>query len=213
MIAVLSALALLIVCIAAACSGIEKSSGDRTDGGAASAETESKEGSGVLADTAEGEPADSSGTTGGSDASSGSGSSGVSDQSGISGQSGGAGSSSSESSGSSDGNAASGSAGSSGSSHVHDWAAQTTTVHHAPVYKTIHHDAVMEERHICNGCGADITGSESAHIKENILNGCGGWHNAYVTVQEAYDEQVLVSEGWDETVITGYKCSVCGVYK
>ena len=66
----------------------------------------------------------------------------------------------------------------------------------------------MEERHICNGCGADITGSESAHIKENILNGCGGWHNAYVTAQEAYDEQVLVSEGWDETVITGYKCSV-----
>ena len=45
MIAVLAALALLIVCIAAACSGMEKSSGDRTDGGAASAETESKEGS------------------------------------------------------------------------------------------------------------------------------------------------------------------------
>ena len=132
MIAVLTALALLIVCIAAACIGMEKSSGDRTDGGAASAETESKEGSGVLADTAEGEPADSSGTTGGSGASSGSGSSGVSDQSGISGQSGGAGCSSSESSGSSDGNAASGSAGSSGSSHVHDWAAQTTTVHHDP---------------------------------------------------------------------------------
>lgn len=104
-----------------------------------------------MSDTAEGEPADSSGTTGVSDASSGSGSSGVSDQSGISGQSGGAGSSSSESSGSSDGNAASGSAGSSGSSHVHEWAVQTTTVHHAPVYKTIHHDAVMEERHICNG--------------------------------------------------------------
>lgn len=33
MIAVLAALALLIVCIAAARSGMEKSSGDRTDGG------------------------------------------------------------------------------------------------------------------------------------------------------------------------------------
>ena len=86
---------------------------------------------------------------------------------------------------------------------------QAAQVHpEVPMFMT-----VMEERHICNGCGADITGSESAHIKENILNGCGGWHNAYVTVQEAYDEQVLVSEGWDETVITGYKCSVCGVYK
>ena len=29
-------------------------------------------------------------------------------------------------------------------------------------------------------------------------------------VQEAYDETVLVSEAWDEEVITGYVCEECG---
>lgn len=97
--------------------------------------------------------------------------------------------------------------------HTHNWVAQTTTVHHDAVYQTVHHDAVTEERHICNGCGADITGNESAHLKENILNGCGGWHSEVVTVQAAYDEQVLVSAAYDETVVTGYTCSGCGATK
>lgn len=133
------------------------------------------------------------------------------------------------------GNGGSGSSGSesgggnSSASHTHNWVAQTKTVHHdaeyrtvhhEAEYRTVHHDAVTEERHICNGCGADITGNESAHLKENILNGCGGWHSELKTVQaaydeqvlvrEAYDEQVLVREAYDETVTTGYKCSTCG---
>lgn len=123
-----------------------------------------------------------------------------------------------------------GGSGSSGQqSHTHNWVPVTTTVrhdaqyktvHHDAEYKTVHHDAVTQERHICNGCGKDITGNESAHLKENILNGCGGWHSEVVTVQAAYDEQVLVkaawdeqvlvSAAWDETVTTGYRCSVCG---
>lgn len=126
----------------------------------------------------------------------------------------------------------SGSSSSSSATHTHNWVAQTTTVHHDAVYKTVHHDAtyttvhhdaVTEERHICNGCGQDITGNESAHLKANILNGCGGWHSEVVTVQAAYDEQVLVSAAWDEqvlvsaawdeTVTTGYKCSGCGATK
>ena len=117
-------------------------------------------------------------------------------------------------------------------SHTHNWVPVTTTVHHDAQYKTVHHDAqyktvhhdaVTQERHICNGCGKDITGNESAHLKENILNGCGGWHSEVVTVQAAYDEQVLVkaaydeqvlvSAAWDETVTTGYKCSTCGATK
>ena len=111
------------------------------------------------------------------------------------------------------GNSSSGGASQSQPQHAHSWVAQTTTVHHDAVYQTVHHEAVTEERHICNGCGADITGSESAHLKENILNGCGGWHSEVVTVQAAYDEQVLVSAAWDETVTTGYACSTCGATK
>lgn len=128
------------------------------------------------------------------------------------------------------GNSNSGSGGGNTSaSHTHNWVAQTSTVHHDAEYRTVHHDAeyrtvhhdaVTQERHICNGCNADITGNESAHIKANILNGCGGWHSSIVTIQQAYDEQVLVRAAydeqvlvraaWDETVTTGYKCSTCG---
>ncbi|WP_329739248.1 hypothetical protein [Enorma massiliensis] len=122
--------------------------------------------------------------------------------------------------------------GNSSASHTHSWVAQTKTVHHDAEYRTVHHeaeyqtvhhDAVTEERHICNGCGSDITGNESAHLKENILNGCGGWHSELKTVQAAWDEQVLVRDAWDEqvlvraawdeTVTTGYKCSTCGATK
>lgn len=132
----------------------------------------------------------------------------------------------SASSGGTSGSASSGSAsvstggssssGSSQSQHVHNWVAQTTTVHHDAVYKTVHHDAVTEERHICNGCGSDITGSEASHAKSALLAGnsaCSAWHSEWKTVQAAYDEQVLVSNAWDETVTTGYRCSTCGATK
>jgi len=36
--------------------------------------------------------------------------------------------------------------------------------------------------------------------------------NEQVLVSDAWDEQVLVSAAWDETVTTGYKCS-CGAMK
>lgn len=134
------------------------------------------------------------------------------------------------------GGSGSSSSGGSGSSsptaHVHNWVAQTTTVHHDAVYKTVHHDAVYttvhhdavtEDRTICNNCGADITGNVDAHMKANILNGCGSYSIKTVVVQAAYDEQalvsaawdeqVLVSAAWDETVTTGYKCSGCGATK
>lgn len=86
----------------------------------------------------------------------------------------------------------------------------------APNTKTVHHDAVTQERHICNGCGKDITGSEDAHGESALLAGnvaCGAWHTEMRTVRPAYDEQVLVSTAWEETVTTGYKCSVCGATK
>lgn len=118
--------------------------------------------------------------------------------------------------------------------HQHNWVAQTKTVHHDAQYKTVHHDAVThqvwhdavtEEHYICNQCGADITSDPWGHINNSLMNGgnCGSYHSTYVTVkqgyyetvtdQAAYDEQVQVSDAWDETVTTGYKCSSCGVTK
>lgn len=73
----------------------------------------------------------------------------------------------------------------------------------------VHHDAVYQESSICNQCGADITGNEAVHFKTSLLSGgkCGSCHGEYVTVSNAWNEQVLVSVAWDETVTTGYKCS------
>lgn len=168
-------------------------------------------------------------STGGSTASSGNG--GSSSSNGGSGS--GSGNSGSSNSGSTNTGSSSGNSGSSSTStHTHNWVAQTTTVHHDAVYqtvhhdaqyKTVHHDAVTEDRTICNNCGADITGNVDAHMKANILNGCGSYsiktvvvqaaYDEQVLVQAAYDEQVLVSAAWDETVTTGYKCSGCGATK
>ena len=119
--------------------------------------------------------------------------------------------------------------------HTHKWVEQ---------FKTIHHDAVYENKYvvdqsafdeqvpitemkahsICNGCGADITGNTTAHIKQGALEGtnCRGYHTewieevvGYETVhhpEQGHNEQVLVKEAWDEKVSAGYKCS-CGATK
>lgn len=122
--------------------------------------------------------------------------------------------------------------------HTHNWVPVTTTVHHDAVYNTVHHDAVYNTVHhdavveyhaVCNGCGLDYTATganPTTHMKEAALAGnyaCGSYStNVPVTIQAAYDEQVLVSAAWDEqvlvsaawdeTVTTGYKCS-CGATK
>ena len=89
---------------------------------------------------------------------------------------------------------------------------------------------------ICKGCGLDfneagMTDEElTAHDLQHILNGeDSSYYEAPIyqtvtetvhheaeghyeeqVVQEAYDETVLVSETWDEEVITGYVCEECG---
>lgn len=123
--------------------------------------------------------------------------------------------------------------------HEHNWVAQTKTVHHDAVTHqeayTVHHDAVThqvwhdavtQERYICNNCGEDITNDPWGHINNSLLNGgnCGGYHSSYVTVKQGYYETVTDQAAWDETkyktvtdkaaydetVTTGYKCSGCG---
>ena len=118
--------------------------------------------------------------------------------------------------------------------HVHKYdiyhpaVTHTETVHHPAVThtETVHHPAVThtEERSICNGCGADITGNEQAHAYNALMAGnkaCGAYHTVYNTVTDsaAWDETVTVtdSNAWDETVTVTdspayYTCS-CGAKK
>ena len=118
--------------------------------------------------------------------------------------------------------------------HVHKYdiyhpaVTHTETVHHPAVThtETVHHPATThtEERSICNGCGADITGNEQAHAYNALMAGnkaCGAYHTVYNTVTDsaAWDETVTVtdSKAWDETVTVTdspayYTCS-CGAKK
>ena len=118
--------------------------------------------------------------------------------------------------------------------HVHKYdiyhpaVTHTETVHHPAVThtETVHHPAAThtEERSICNGCGADITGNEQAHAYNALMAGnkaCGAFHTEYNTVTDsaAWEETVTITDSaaWEETVtITDsaayYTCS-CGARK
>lgn len=120
------------------------------------------------------------------------------------------------------GNASGGNGGGSASepsqpSHTHSWVEQTKTVHHDAEYKTVHHDAVTKGVTVCTGCWQEVS-DPAAHAKEALKNNnytCGnaGYTVKTVTVQEAYDEKVLIKDAWSETVVTGHKCSGCGATK
>lgn len=91
-------------------------------------------------------------------------------------------------------------------SHTHNWVAVTKTVNHPAEYKTVHHDAVVEEVVMCE-CGLQNPG------RDHVVSNKHTTSVKTITVQPAYDEQVLVKEAWTETVTTGYKCSSCGATK
>lgn len=126
--------------------------------------------------------------------------------------------------------------GSNTATHTHSW---------VEVYKDVYHeeqghyenvcvkDAWTEsipvyeqrERSICNGCGKDITGNTTAHMKEQILQGnlaCGGYHSELKQVQvgsntvthdAVYEKKWVVDkQAWTEKVVSGYKCN-CGATK
>lgn len=96
--------------------------------------------------------------------------------------------------------------------HTHDWVEQTQTVHHEAEYEMVHHDAVMENIVVCLDCGEENPGRD--HLKQHVANGeNGGTAVKSAVVRAAYDEQVLVKDAWNETVVTGYRCSGCGAVK
>lgn len=77
---------------------------------------------------------------------------------------------------------------------VVDKGAWTETI---PVYENV-------EKSICNICGADITGSTSAHNKQHMLNGEGsGYHSETQRVKIGEQSIEHPEEGHWETVVVG----------
>lgn len=119
-------------------------------------------------------------------------------------------------------------------SHTHNWVQQYTTVHHPE--KGHNEQYVIKEawtesvpiyenqiRSICNTCGADITGFESEHAEQHMLNGENGAHHTEVVQVQTgtntinhpaeYGTRYVVDQAaYDEQVPAGFKCS-CGATK
>lgn len=100
--------------------------------------------------------------------------------------------------------------------HTHTWVPNYKTVHHAAVYENVWHEPVYESETtyhtVCNDCKKTIDGVAADHIADTGHSGYST--NVPITnevlKQAGYNEPVLVSEGWDETVIDGVTCTSCG---
>ena len=115
------------------------------------------------------------------------------------------------------------------STHTHDWVAQTKVVHHDEVghneqvlVKEAYDEQVAVVHNFCNTCNIDLTAngiSASAHAEQHMLNGENGGHHSGVVYNVVHHEAqyttkyVVDTPAYDETVITGYKCSKCGATK
>lgn len=109
--------------------------------------------------------------------------------------------------------------------HTHSWTPVTKVVHHDEIghYETqivqqAYDEPIYEKGYcICNKCGYYTKDADLMAI--HVLESCGGgWKIGSVQVgtkhHDAVTKQVWVVDkaAWDETVITGYKCS-CGATK
>lgn len=78
-------------------------------------------------------------------------------------------------------------------------------------YKTESYDAL--DRHFWDSHDYECSGYHTETVLEKTVEHPEEWHYETRTVSEAYDEQVLVKQAYDETVTTGYKCATCGERK
>lgn len=100
--------------------------------------------------------------------------------------------------------------------HSHTWVPNYATVHHDAVYKDVWHEPVYDTETtyhtVCNDCKKTIDGFAADHIADTGHSGYST--NVPITnevlKQAGYSEPVLVSEGWDETVVEGVTCTGCG---
>lgn len=114
----------------------------------------------------------------------------------------------------------------------HEWVEMTETIHHDETghYETIvieeaYDEPVYESHAICGGCGKDFGSGEAAceaaldHTMEDFFDDCENYHTEDVQIDtihhDAVTEQkwIVDTPAYDETVTTGYKCSVCGATK
>ena len=103
----------------------------------------------------------------------------------------------------------------------HNWKAET---------KTVHHDEVTTQKwvvdkpasqkvvsyYVCNTCGyreTSLSGSFADHIYSH--DPAPGYHvvDETITTPEEGHYETVVTPGWDETVTTGYVCTLCGAHK
>lgn len=107
----------------------------------------------------------------------------------------------------------------------HTWAAVTGTVHHDEVghYETVEHQRTVT-KYKCPVCYEKFASLDLyyAHFDSVHTPGYDGdpiraLRNQYTTANEietyTTNEWVVDSVAYDETVVTGYKCSVCGKTK
>lgn len=108
----------------------------------------------------------------------------------------------------------------------HSWVAQTKTVHHD---ETGHYETVVDAKEVtkyrCPLCGYGSDNEYSSldayykhfDAKHGDDSLSSTFRDSYEEVErwEEYEtkEWIVDSEAYDETVITGYKCSVCGAKK
>jgi hypothetical protein len=87
----------------------------------------------------------------------------------------------------------------------HTWVAQTTTVHHDAEGVNQQVQTGTVKVIICD-CGEKFYDTESWRPHKNET-----YHGSTITTEPTYETKwVETSAAWDETVTTGYICSVCG---
>jgi len=69
------------------------------------------------------------------------------------------------------------------------------------------------DQHFWDSHDYECSGYHTETVLEKTVEHPEEWHYETRTVSEAYDEQVLVKQAYDETVTTGYKCATCGERK
>lgn len=103
--------------------------------------------------------------------------------------------------------------------HQHTWIPNVKSVHHDPEIKTVEHEAVWENmvsyHTVCNECNTEIDGIANQHIADT-------GHSGFTTnvpiskpvlVSDAWTEDVVVTEAYDETITDGSVCAECGETK
>ena len=102
---------------------------------------------------------------------------------------------------------------------AHEWTPVYQTIEHAPEYEIVHHDAVYETVHheaeygivhhdaVTEETEKGTVTVQEAYDEEVLLNDA---YDEELLVKEAWDEEVLIKDSWTEKVLINYDCSKCG---